>query len=86
MSDKEITEPPNPISHSQSQPPPTKNELPFIKDLVIKDIEDRAEAGYTKYGVWLQPFNGRDPLIDAYQELLDGAKYLRQALYEKYGK
>lgn len=81
-----MTDAPNPISDSRSQAAPTKNELPFIKDLVIQDIQDRAAAGYKKYGVMLQPHNGRDPLIDAYQELLDGAKYLRQALYEKYGK
>jgi len=39
--------------------------------------------GKERYGTRLQPFNGRDPFIDAYQEVLDLAVYLRQAIYER---
>lgn len=39
--------------------------------------------GRRKYGTPLQPFNGRDPLVDAYQEVLDLAVYLRQAIWER---
>lgn len=55
-----------------------------IATLVQKDIEGRAKIGLKKYGMRLQPKNGRDPLIDAYQEALDLCMYLRQLLAEKY--
>lgn len=64
------------------EPAPTANDLPFIQDLVIQDIEARKAFGKAKYGTLLQPFNGRNALMDAYQEALDLAVYLRQALYE----
>lgn len=57
----------------------------LILKLVIKDMKDRDDEGYRKYNTRLQPFNGRDGLIDAYQEFLDGAVYLRQKLYEEEG-
>lgn len=67
------------------QKAPKKNNkvLPAVWDLVIEDMNSRAKAGLLKYGVHLQPFNGRDVLIDAYQEALDLAVYLRQAIYER---
>jgi hypothetical protein len=80
------------------QPAPQGNAHPAIADLVVadlslrvqdlahdalvKDILDRKAVGIERYGVPLQPFNGRDPLVDAYQECIDGAKYLRQLLFE----
>lgn len=51
--------------------------------LVLKDMEERRKHGIEKYGVPVQPFNGRDPLIDAYQEVLDLCVYLRQAIEER---
>lgn len=62
---------------------PISNDLPAIWDLVINDIKQRDEMGLKKYNTRLQPFNGRDVLWDAYQEALDLAVYLRQAIYEK---
>lgn len=50
--------------------------------LVIKDMEERRIHGIEKYGTPVQPFNGRDPLVDAYQEALDLCVYLRQAIVE----
>lgn len=38
--------------------------------------------GRSKYGTPLQANNGRDPLVDAYQESLDLCVYLRQAIAE----
>jgi hypothetical protein len=49
---------------------------------IIVDMKDRDEVGFKRYGTRLQPFNGRHALIDAYQEFLDGAVYLRQFLEE----
>lgn len=57
-----------------------------IVALVIQDMNARAALGEAKYGIRLQAHNGRDPLVDAYQEALDLAIYLRQVLEEKYGQ
>lgn len=51
--------------------------------LVVQDMEERRKHGIEKYGKPVQPFNGRDPLIDAYQEALDLCVYLRQAIEER---
>jgi len=71
---------------AKNQPLPVINDNPKVLDLVIKDLNDRAEAGYKKYGTYLQPHNGRDALLDAYQEVLDLSKYIRQELFERHGK
>ena len=65
------------------QPEPTRtDEIPVVH-YVIKDILDRAETGRRKYGVLLQPSNGRDQLTDAYQEALDLACYLKAELLKR---
>ena len=65
------------------QPMPVTNNHPAILDLVIEDIKERNAVGVETYGTRLQPFNGRKPLIDAYQEVLDMAFYIRQEIYEQ---
>lgn len=65
------------------QPDPIENSSPAVWDLVMADMKERDQIGLTKYGTRLQPFNGRDSLIDAYQEALDLVVYLRQAIYER---
>ena len=64
------------------EPLPIPNNNVAIWDLVKQDIEERNQAGIQKYGTPLQAFNGRNPLIDAYQEALDLVVYLRQAIEE----
>lgn len=54
--------------------------------LVIEDVEQRAAVGRRKYGVTLRPHNGRNALLDAYEEALDLAQYLKQALLEQQDK
>jgi hypothetical protein len=49
---------------------------------LVADMRQRDATGRARYGTPLQPFNGRDALVDAYQELLDATVYLRQSLYE----
>lgn len=39
--------------------------------LVISDMWDRDQLGRQRYGTPLQSHNGRDALVDAYQEALD---------------
>jgi hypothetical protein len=65
------------------QPKPVPNQHPAIQDLVIADIGERKRVGIKRYGTPLQGFNGRDALMDSYQEALDLVQYLRQALYER---
>ena len=49
---------------------------------LVKDLKDRAEMGFKKYGTYLRTNNGRDPQVDMYQELLDALMYSTQALLE----
>lgn len=50
---------------------------------VAQDIRDRAIKGHDTYGTFLFIRNGRDGLLDAYQEILDTLIYLWQELYER---
>lgn len=55
-------------------------EVDFGKD-IAKDLELRAEQGVEEYGTYLSTFNGRDSLVDLYEELLDA--YMYAAQYEE---
>jgi hypothetical protein len=57
-----------------------------ILELVRADFDARAAAGREKYGTYLKAHNGRDALMDAYQEAVDLCMYLRQAMFERDGK
>jgi hypothetical protein len=46
------------------------------------DLEARAKLGMERYGTPLMTHNGRDPLADLYQELLDALMYLGQYMLE----
>ena len=56
-------------------------ELPQI----LLDMAERDQLGRARYGTPLQPHNGRDALVDLYQELLDAAAYAGQGLLENPG-
>ena len=71
---------------NDEQPAPQQSEHPPVWHLVFSDMTSRNMVGKLKYGTYLKPFNGRDALIDAYQEALDLCVYLRQAIYERDGK
>lgn len=68
-------EEPSPITNDDSVP---------AWDLVLEDIEERRKSGIEHYGTELVTNNGRNALIDAYQEALDLVVYLRQALRDIY--
>lgn len=57
------------IVDEQSLPQP--NTSTPIWDLVIDDMRERDRVGWQRYGTPLQANNGRDALVDLYQELLD---------------
>jgi hypothetical protein len=65
------------------EPAPIPNDRPAVWSLVIADMQARDAEGRRKYGTPLQPHNGRDALVDAYQEALDLVVYLRQAIEER---
>lgn len=50
--------------------------------LVLADMRDRDTIGRERYGTPLTSGNGRDHLIDAYQEVLDSIAYLMNELDE----
>lgn len=54
-----------------------------IGELVISDLRERIEYGRGKYGVSLHSHDGRDTLVDAFQEALDLVLYLRKAIVER---
>jgi hypothetical protein len=53
-----------------------------IRDQVATDLLARKAFGLDKYGTALQTGNGRDFLLDLYQELQDAAVYARGFLLE----
>lgn len=66
----------------EDQPPPKAGGVP-VWPLVIQDMRDRDQVGRQRYGTPLQASNGRDALVDAYQEALDLAVYMRQRIEEE---
>ena len=64
------------------QPAPKGSGNPII-GMVLVDLTNRALEGKEKYGEPLKAHNGRNALWDAYQEALDLAMYLRQAIEEQ---
>lgn len=68
---------------NEPQPQPSKNANVPIWDLVIADMRERDAVGRERYGTPLQAHNGRDALVDAYQEALDLVVYLRQCIEER---
>ena len=77
---------------TQDPSPPQRPQLDLFGDiedrrdvasLVHIDIEARISEGAREYGERLTTRNGRDSLWDAYEEALDLALYLRQAIEEQ---
>lgn len=68
---------------SDTQPTPVANAHPCAQDKVMHDMAARKKLGIRKYGTALQPFNGRDSLQDAYEEVLDLAAYLANLILER---
>lgn len=76
--DKDVT-----FGEFEKQPDPKPNDSTPIYQLMVRDVEQRAEYGKRTYETYLQAHNGRDALRDAYEEALDLALYLKQALVER---
>ena len=77
------------VSVEDTQPATAKQPAPSgkgdpILGMVLADLTNRALEGREKYGEALKANNGRNALWDAYQEALDLAMYLRQAIEEQH--
>lgn len=72
-----------PYSPNLPQPAPRRGFGPCTWDLVIADMKDRDQTGERKYGLRHQWDNGRDHLVDAYQENLDQSLYLRAEIQKR---
>lgn len=46
--------------------------------LLLDSLIERAKSGEKKYGTVLKTFNGRDAIVDAFQEAQDAVMYLGQ--------
>lgn len=53
-----------------------------IQHMVRVDLEYRERLGRERYGTSLYPYNGREAILDAYEEALDLCCYLRQVIEE----
>lgn len=71
------------IDPATEEEPTPRGKGDDVASLVHEDLESRVEEGEDEYGERLTTENGRDPLVDAYQEVLDTALYLRQELAER---
>ncbi len=69
-----------------TNPAPTRGTGPLTIDLVQNDIEARGRVGVGRYGMYHQPDNGRDHLLDAYEEAMDLCIYLRAEMYKRDGR
>lgn len=69
-------------ANTSAQPAPVAGRA-SVTDAVIKDLETRRVHGKAKYGTELMTHNGRDAMVDAYQEALDLVMYFKQALMER---
>jgi hypothetical protein len=66
------------------QPKPMSEEgSTLVLPHVLADLQARADWGLAKYQTYLHTNNGRDALVDLYQELLDAVMYVKQALLER---
>ena len=71
-------------SPNTPEPPPLPNPgEPTVLSLVLADLQERAEHGLKKYKQYLTAGDGRDHLMDLYQELMDAVMYIRQEIRER---
>lgn len=61
----------------------SKNKHSFVEN-IVELMKMRNEIGIKRYGVPLQPYNGRDSVIDAIDEATDLTVYLKNCQREGY--
>jgi len=71
------------MSANTPEPAPQPGEAIPTVDLVIADFRERKQMGVAKYGIAHQFDNGRDHLVDFYQELQDAVVYVRAEIEKR---
>lgn len=66
----------------RDQPLPTKGQM-NVQEVLSKALLERMQYGIDKYGSPLETFNGRDPVRDVWEELLDALTYMTQVRLER---
>lgn len=69
----------------QPLPETSANSAPVVTHAMAA-LSARAMHGERKYGVQLHTHNGRDALVDAAEEMMDGFMYICQAIMERDGR
>lgn len=64
------------------QPAPKPGGYP-VQAVLIAAIQQRMEFGLKKYGRPLETHNGRDPLLDMWEEMMDMISYFTQFVLEQ---
>lgn len=72
-----------PMRDGDQQLPVSNEGYPSMHTKAMTDLALRRRLGEVRYGVALQPCNGRDAIRDAYEEVLDAAAYLAQCHFEQ---
>lgn len=67
---------------NKPEPAPMPSNGVVVWPAVIEDMKERHQIGTKKYGQPLTAGDGRKSLIDAYQEVLDMAVYLKKQIIE----
>ena len=70
------------IGASAGTPPPGMISSDALAAIITAEMAERDETGRQRYGTPLTTHNGRDHLVDAYQEALDLAVYMRAHIAE----
>ncbi|QJD53997.1 hypothetical protein SEA_GALACTICA_50 [Streptomyces phage Galactica] len=66
----------------RDQPLPQPGQL-NVQQVLAKALVERMQYGIDKYGSPLETFNGRDPIRDVWEELLDALTYMTQVRLER---
>lgn len=68
------------MSLNEHEPDPIPTDERPIWEIVIEAMQERNQMGTAKHGTPLQVSNGRDSLVDAFQEAMDLTVYLAQEI------
>lgn len=66
----------------RDQPLPEQGEI-NVQEVLSRAVLERMKYGIDKYGSPLETFNGRDPVRDVWEELLDALTYMTQVRLER---
>jgi hypothetical protein len=71
------------MSHIEPQPAPVPGEGDGVWTQLIADMQARDQFGRQKYRTALHVEDGREGLVDAFQEALDLLVYLKKAILQR---